>query len=61
MNNFILPEFSSLNVSKSIRKLENSPDISSLSFKEDESPDMSLSLSIQGESALRQVLLNSPS
>jgi hypothetical protein len=44
----ILPEFSSLNVSKSIRKLENSPDLSSLSIKNDESPDISLSFSIQG-------------
>lgn len=31
----LLPDFSSLNVSKSIRRLDNSPDISSLSLKYD--------------------------
>lgn len=61
INNFNINNFSSLNVSKSIKRAENSsPDISSLSFKYDESPDLSLSFSIQGDSNHQQVLFNSP-
>lgn len=52
-------DYSSLNVSKSVKKLDNnSPDISSLDFKYDESPDLSLSFSIQGES--KQLFFHSP-
>lgn len=48
-NSFNIHDYSSLNVSKSVKKLDNnSPDISSLEFKYDESPDLSLSFSIQG-------------
>ena len=35
-----------------MKPLENSPDISSLEFKCDDSPDISLSFSIHGESGL---------
>jgi hypothetical protein len=52
-------DFESLNVSKSIKRQDNSPDISSLSFKYDESPDLSLSFSIQMDSA-HNPLFNSP-
>jgi hypothetical protein len=61
INSLNVNNFSSLSVSKSIKRAENSsPDISSLSFKYDESPDLSLSFSIQGDSAQRQLLFNSP-
>jgi len=43
-----------------MKRFDNDPDISSLSFKCDESPDISLSFSIQGESGIRNVLMNSP-
>ena len=52
-NGININEFSSLKVSKSIPKFENSPDLSSLELKYDESPDISLSFSIQGESRKR--------
>lgn len=44
-----LQEFSSLNVSRSMRPLDHSPEISSLELRVDDSPDISLSFSIQME------------
>ena len=48
-------------MSKSFKKMgDNSPDLSSLEFKYDESPDLSLSFSIHGESSQKQLFFNSP-